>query len=403
MGIVKSAWMADQDRGFSCDPDLRVCLDCFEDPALCRAIADLEQVGTCSFCMGTPTSVADLEYVMEIILGGMSTEWGDPACEGLPYESREGGWQGAIYDTREVLECAGLETGTQDLFDVVVGNIHNTLWCERDPYSLSKNESLYFGWSSFCEYVCSEARYTFLRASPSWYDAHQRDEIDPVSILQRLAEVVGEFGLVCELPAATPMFRARVVSDECTSLSAMQLGSPPVDQAIMSNRMSPAGVPMFYAALDVDTAISETFDLTKSKGKVVILGEFISRQSLRLLDLTKTLPVPSLFDLGGSQERQVKIFWRNFVRDFAKPITRDDRSHVDYVPTQVVTEYFRYLYKHHIGGSSARLDGVLYRSTKRPEGIALVVFANNSQCGDKGSGALLELVSTTRHDPAGQS
>ena len=38
------------------------------------------------------------------------------------------------------------------------------------------------------------------------------------------------------------------------------LSSPPLQRAKQPNRMSPAGVPMFYGAEDFDTAFQETFD-----------------------------------------------------------------------------------------------------------------------------------------------
>ena len=35
----------------------------------------------------------------------------------------------------------------------------------------------------------------------------------------------------------------------------------------------------------------------------------------------------------------------NFIDDFTKPIERSDRAHAEYVPTQVVTGYFRHVYR----------------------------------------------------------
>ena len=46
----------------------------------------------------------------------------------------------------------------------------------------------------------------------------------------------------------------------------------------------------------------------------------------------------------------------NFIDDFTKPIERSDRAHAEYVPTQVVTEYFRHVYR---TGGGAQLDGII--------------------------------------------
>ena len=60
-----------------------------------------------------------------------------------------------------------------------------------------------------------------------------------------------------------------------------------------------------------------------------------------------------------------------FIEDFRKPVEKDGREHINYVPTQIVTEYFRSVVK--IGGGT--VDGVRYRSSRRKDGICCVLFA----------------------------
>jgi hypothetical protein len=47
------------------------------------------------------------------------------------------------------------------------------------------------------------------------------------------------------------------------------------------------------------------------------------------------------------------------------------REHIDYVPTQVVTEWFRTVFRH--GGTI--LDGIIHPSTQNPGGHSLLPFA----------------------------
>ena len=60
----------------------------------------------------------------------------------------------------------------------------------------------------------------------------------------------------------------------------------------------------------------------------------------------------------------------SFLQDFSSPIESDDHIHIDYVPTQVVTEYLR----------DATLDGlppvegIKYLSARRKGGICYVLF-----------------------------
>jgi len=52
-------------------------------------------------------------------------------------------------------------------------------------------------------------------------------------------------------------------------------------------------------------------------------------------------------------------FLQAFVADVAKPIERDDRVHMEYVPTQVATEFVRVF-----GVGGEQVDGIRYRSSR---------------------------------------
>jgi RES domain len=137
--------------------------------------------------------------------------------------------------------------------------------------------------------------------------------------------------------------------------------------------MSPAGSVMMYASEDASTALHET---ANSLGTYAI-GEFRTRRVLRILDLAELPPVPSRFeeipDSLAYDPRRNLIFLHRLARDISRPIARDDRIHVDYVPTQVVTEYLR-------SGSfpDGQLDGIRYRSSRRTDGISVVLFADKT-------------------------
>ncbi|WPX17187.1 RES family NAD+ phosphorylase [Pseudomonas sp. 10S4] len=159
----------------------------------------------------------------------------------------------------------------------------------------------------------------------------------------------------------------------------------------MPNRMSPVGIPMFYGAFDLNTAIREIYEPDNAKGKKVASGEFTALRNLRVVDLSKSLPIPSLFDPKLQTLRNYYRFMNNFINDFTKPIERSDRAHAEYVPTQVVTEYFRHVYR---TGDGAQIDGIIYPSSKTGQ-KAIVIFADSAACIDaeetQGSGALLRL------------
>ena len=65
-------------------------------------------------------------------------------------------------------------------------------------------------------------------------------------------------------------------------------------------------------------------------------------------------------------------FLHRLADDISRPIARDDRVHIEYVPTQVVTEFLRTTKL----PEGAKLDGIRYRSSRRDGGISLVLFAD---------------------------
>ena len=67
---------------------------------------------------------------------------------------------------------------------------------------------------------------------------------------------------------------------------------------------------------------------------------------------------------------------RGFMADFQKGIEKDRLEHIEYVPTQVVTEYFRYLFKQDDG----KIFGIKYKSAQNESGISYVIFAEQKNC-----------------------
>ena len=59
------------------------------------------------------------------------------------------------------------------------------------------------------------------------------------------------------------------------------------------------------------------------------------------------------------------------------PIEHDDRVHIDYVPTQVVGEYLRHLFR---GAEGRPVDGIAWESAQRASGRNVVLFVRNELC-----------------------
>lgn len=171
-----------------------------------------------------------------------------------------------------------------------------------------------------------------------------------------------------------------------------ELGAPPVQYATLPNRMSPAGISMFYGAFDKKTAIAETYEKSE-KDKVAVCGRFQPTRDLLLIDLSRQ-EIPSIFDEEKRYLRSKLSFLFDFINDFTKSIDRKASPHVDYVPTQIVTEYLRDQFA---AADGISVDGIIYPSSKSVGKNAVVIFANSDQCcNESGAEQLLELVKISR-------
>ncbi|WP_258198526.1 RES family NAD+ phosphorylase [Pseudomonas entomophila] len=202
--------------------------------------------------------------------------------------------------------------------------------------------------------------------------------MNPVDILEAIGSVAKKLQLISTVPAGLPIFRVRIVEPEVDLRRASDLGPPPAEYANMPNRMSPVGIPMFHGAFDLATAVRETFDFSEKSAKKAATGVFSAVRDLRVVDLSESFFVPSLFDPELQSLRAYYRFMRDFIEDFMKPIERSDRAHAEYVPTQVVTEYFRHVYR---TDDDHQIDGIIYPSSKTGA-KAIVIFADASGCID---------------------
>ena len=400
MGQVKRMLEDAMDFGFSVDEDIFVCPECFEEEAIQDFIRNCGGKNPCTYCGRAGEGTCTLEELLYHAFSCIMTEWGHPADEGLPYETREGGWQGEVIDTWDLLDLNGFVALNDALQEKINSSILDNAWCERDPYSLRKDQTLTIGWKEFSKFVMHEAMYVFLNATPKSYDEFQHDEMHPVKILDALASIVEEVGLISTIPTETKLYRVHIVDPTDSLTTAKRLGSPPCDHAKYPNRMSPAGISMFYGAFDIKTALLETYDPSKGSKKIAAYGVFSPLRPLRVLDLSKKLYVPSIFDSAKHSIRPLIRFLLDFLTDFSKPVQKDEYAHVEYVPTQVVTEYFRHIFRTENG---EQVDGIIYTSSKPQAKSAIVLFADNNACVEEGnelnSNALLILKGYGITDP----
>lgn len=364
-GAMEEAMRA-WERGLSSVPDKVVCSSHIDDYAIRLFIKRNGQNDKCDYC-GKRRVVVELESLMEFLTDALLHFYTDPA-NFMPYASAEGGYLGEVQGPWEMLESLGLEIDHDELFDDVSNSLdHTSAWSDE---GVSRSDFKYEGWTYFKNFIRHQSRYLFSRLETFRLGDVK---ISAEKFLQELASDIRNQRMVTTIKAGTPIYRCRQHSTSTEVQEAKDICSPPVEYAIYANRMSAAGISMFYGAFDLNTAQSETLIRSDLSRPYFTLAEFGPLQDLQVIDLSK-LPYVSPFDQSRWELYDRIEFLNKFLEDFTKPIMRDGKEHVDYIPTQVVTEFLRDKFHRR---NEHRIDGIIYPSSKNSRENACVLFMNH--------------------------
>lgn len=367
----------------SLDPSACVCAECFDDPDLQAFIEGNAEPGVdvCAFCgdEGADQIVCKFRELMSHIKACIEEHY-DLAGNCLGWEGREGGWQGAPHwDTPDLLRDQigiGLPQDTSDsLFWAMCSYLGHTDWCRRNPYGESRLDALRFDWEEFTHVVRYHTRFFVDTCRKLKDPILASDRANPRNFLKAIGDAAVRLDLFADLPRDQVLYRVRYHGSSPAFTLPGELGPPKCETAFVSNRMSPPGIVMFYGALDQQTALAET---CKESGNYSV-GRFRILRPLRVLDLTRVPEPPGFFaESPDSREwsRHEALFFEEFVNDLTQPIERDDRVHLEYVPTQIVMEYFRRRF--HRDLKAVPVDGVVYASARQRGGVALALFCDRA-------------------------
>ena len=181
-------------------------------------------------------------------------------------------------------------------------------------------------WDDFCENVKHKARF---------FDHAQFDRKKELSKLDETFSTLST-------NVSTTLYRARNANkdetrDKIIANPALELGiAPPIRAG--HNRFSPSGIPYVYLSEDDKTIIKE---IRANDGDRVGIARF-RIDNLNLVDLRKiTLDTISKDLFNEKCTSQLKCSANtilDFLKDITKPISKED-NHLEYVPTQIVSEY----------------------------------------------------------------
>ena len=251
------------------------------------------------------------------------------------------------------------------LMEALCDGLGERVWCRAHPLSLTRDEKLTFSWDEFCELIKHRRRFFFMR------EKGDGELFSPLGLLKELENWCRRFEVIATLPAGHLFYRARYEKAGRFLQSAAELGPAPADKATVANRMSPAGIVMFYVSDEAATALREVARNPKKDVGRYAIGTFRTLRDVPILDLTAIPSIPSIFEpVPDSLEydpRPPLIFLNYFAAELSMPIAGDERAHIEYIPAQVVTEYFRSEFDH----KGEPLAGIRYRSARREGGSSM--------------------------------
>ena len=133
MGGARENYYEQVEKGWWSLPGKFACGDCFEDEGMRQFVLDHASHTNCTYC-GRSSEMAisvPMDMIVEHVATCIQREWTDPAEE-LPYESAEGGYQGEVLHTYDLLTEEEYITENEQLLEDVMHSIVGEAWCRRN-------------------------------------------------------------------------------------------------------------------------------------------------------------------------------------------------------------------------------------------------------------------------------
>ena len=359
-----------------------VCSRCFENPGIRLYIDEHSVPAKCSFCPESlrGAAVAPFVDVVEHIRTRLFHGF-DDATDWMYLDSDTKEPMNVYYDSWEIIEQADIRFPEEDdgrLSQALSSALSDDWWSEPNPFGISSKDQIGINWDWFCEVVKHQRRFFF----HDFDDGGGFEMAYPTEVLIKTFEYADSIGLFTTIPERSILYRTRR-EDPCNLLQTHdELGIAPREFANSPNRMSPAGIPMFYASDNIETALRET---AECRG-LFAAGRFETLTPMKFLDLSMLPPTPDVFQCCTEADdfcpREPLTFLNHVVHEMALPVknrknicfgksnNRNDKAHIDYIPTQVVTEFVR-SYPSIIQGE---IDGIKYPSAVHQNHYSVVIF-----------------------------
>lgn len=168
------------------------------------------------------------------------------------------------------------------------------------------------------------------------------------------------------------LFRARITPSEKSILGKEEMGCPLPEKAT-PGRANPIGIPYLYLS---DSPKTTYFEVRAVFLDNLSIGKFRITRNLKIVDFTENISLYKGYiddpDNLSYLIAKTKIL-KSISADLSSPLRRYD-SEIEYVPTQYICEYCKYV---------LHADGIIFRSALYSNGLNYVLFdKNDAECID---------------------
>lgn len=324
---------------------MNCCPNCFHDSEIIGFILENgTQPGNCDFCGQEDIKILDPRELEETFLPLVSlfaspTELGIAPEQGQSfYEILQKHWR--IFRLTNTERCRMLIDHILSTTRVSQPLLFNSPVLIKALYSKSIQVNHHeLKWEKLAEEIKTKNRY-FL------------EETIDLALLKDLFSYLSKTYSTGKI-----FYRARVSTKEGYPLD--QMGKPPGDKAT-SGRANPVGIAYLYVSTALETTLYES---RSSYLDYIAIAEFKLTAPLRVINLRDVYVSPFL--LGENLETFVAYqkYLARLGQELSKPVRRFDKE-LDYLPSQYLCEYVKYL----------GYDAIEYSSSLHNGGINLAIF-----------------------------
>lgn len=199
-------------------------------------------------------------------------------------------------------------------------------------YSVPNSENIQKGWNEFSSEIKDKNRFfPQTELYKQIFTASKDSTEKKVNVFNLMVESLSR-----SFSNVRPFFRARINE---TQLTIDQMRAPKAI-SVSAGRANPIGIPYLYLADNIETCVAE---VRPSNGCMVSVATFKLKETLNILDLTNPRKKAS-FLIQESESLMDALRYIDLLEIFANELSKPvqpHRSHLDYIPTQFLCEYFK--------------------------------------------------------------